>query len=169
MTSTSSISTEEKIERLWAISEIKNLPLKYAHSVDTRDWALFESLWVETETPSDRLIDIHVIRQLSTGMLKDAGASTFFITNHIVELLGPDKARGSVYCNCMLELDGQFIEQSIIYKDNYERHDDKWLFLNRDHLLFWGVEKPNPMEQDDANWPQSQVGAGDAFEIIRCR
>jgi hypothetical protein len=38
----SSSTGAERMERLWAMQEIRNLALKYAYAVDSRDWPLME-------------------------------------------------------------------------------------------------------------------------------
>lgn len=164
----------ERIEKLWNIQEIKNLALKYAYAVDTRDWPLMESLWIETASPADGLLDIHLMRTVPQTF-EGVGSSTMFVANHLIEFDGSDLAHGAVYCHCMVDggvfmPDGEiFFEQAIIYKDIYERVEGEWKFRTRDHLLWWGVEhKDNPMKQRPANWPVSQVGAGNASEAIRC-
>ncbi len=168
MTESKRVSSDDRVDRLWAVQEIKNLALTYAYAVDTRDWPLLESLWVETDEPSETLLDIHMMRQLP-AFLEGLGASTLLVANHLIEFDGPDHATGSVYCYCMMDWGG-FIDQNIIYKDIYERHDGKWLFRTRDHRLWWGIQRQeNPMKQSPANWPDSPIGSGDAFEFIRRR
>ncbi|AEG49561.1 hypothetical protein Sphch_1879 [Sphingobium chlorophenolicum L-1] len=173
MTDNKTLAVEEKLERLWATQDIKDLALRYGLAVDTRDWALMDSLWVETEAihpdsvlNGGTILDVHVLRAAAAD-LSLVGASTMLVANHLVEFDSPDRAHGSVYCHCMMDAE-VFFEQLIIYQDVYERHDGAWLFRTRDHLLWWGAErKDNPMRQPPAHWPQSQVGAGVAFETIQ--
>lgn len=157
----------DRTDQLWAIHEIRQLAYKYAYACDTRDFDLMLSLWVPTDIPAVLPdIDIHRMRDLN-ARLADVGASTFFIGNHLIELDGEDRAHGSVYCMVYVD-QGNFLEQAIIYQDHYERHQGKWLFLKRAHLLWWGQERtPNPMQQPPANWPMSQIGAGNAASVIR--
>ena len=36
-----------------------------------------------------------------------------------------------------------------------------WYFVNRNHLLFYGLELPErPLDQPPANWPERLVGRG---------
>jgi len=156
----------DQIERLSAMNEIQQLAYRYAYAVDTRDFPLMLSLWVKTPKPAPKpLLDFHYMQNLSTKYSR-IGTSTHFVGNHIIELDSSDRAHGAVYCHCYVE-QATFFEQLIIYKDVYERHEGKWLFLTRDHLLWWGQHKTNPMAQPPANWPTAQVGAGNATEKIR--
>lgn len=158
------LSIADKVDRLWAERDIRNLALRYAYAVDSRDWPLMESLWVKTEAPAEGLLDFHLMRNMPV-MFKDAGVSTLLVANHLIEFDGPDRAFGTVYCHCHAE-NGVFFEQLICYKDVYERQDG-WKFRTRDHLLWWGKEHVSPMKQAPAQWPASQVGAGTALTMIR--
>ena len=43
----------------------------------------------------------------------------------------------------------------------YERRDQLWYFVNRSHLLFYGLDLPErPLDQPPANWPERVVGRG---------
>lgn len=157
----------DPLERLTAIEDIKQLAYSYAFAVDTLDWGLMETLWVNTDQPAPPpVLDIHAIRQLP-GKFAEQGASMLFVGNHRITFESAEKARGTVYCQAFVDR-GHFLEQAIIYLDEYERHAGNWLFLKRNHLLLWGKEgASNPMQQPPANWPKRQVGAGNAAEILR--
>jgi hypothetical protein len=158
---------DSRLDELWAKQEIRELAYRYALAVDTRDWPLLESLWAEAPKPlPPPSLNIHSARRLPE-LFTTTKASTLFVCNHLIHLDGPDHAHGSVYCIASVDR-GKFFDQAIIYQDLYERHDSKWLFLKRDHLLWWGQERlVNPMGQAPANWPASQVGSGVAFDLIR--
>lgn len=157
----------DRLEVLWAENEIRKLALRYALAVDTRDWALMDSLWVETAEPvSGTMLDIHAARTFGP-LFVGCGSSQMFVSNHLIDIESPTRATGTVYCHCTLDWD-VFFEQRLVYKDTYECQDGKWLFLHRDHLLWWGrTWAENPMHQMPANWPESQIGAGVAFDQIR--
>lgn len=158
---------DHRVDQLWAEREINQLALNYAFAVDTRDWPLMTSLWVETSGPADFPdLDIHVMREMAPERFSQIGSTAHFVCNHLISFDGPDRAKGSVYCLCWEDAE-VFFEQSILYQDDYERHDGKWLFLKRCHLLWWAREVANPMEQPAADWPRSQIGAGHAFKTIR--
>ena len=73
-----------------------------------------------------------------------------------------DHATGVVYCTAEVEdPDHGWIRQSIVYRDRYERHDGRWYFRARDHQLVYGEQlDSNPLDQLDANWPDSAIGRG---------
>lgn len=159
---------DDRIDRLTSLAEIRQLAYDYAYAVDTLDWELMNRLWVETETPEPfPILDIHAIRKLPEKFA-DQGASMLAVANHRIHFEDPDSATGTVYCLAFVDRK-QFIEQSIIYVDDYRRVDGTWRFLKRNHLLVWGREAANPMQQPEANWPLGQVGAGNAAELLRHR
>jgi hypothetical protein len=54
-----------------------------------------------------------------------------------------------------------WISQAIQYADTYRRADGRWLFVQRDHQLFYGVELGRrPLDQPPAHWPRSATGTG---------
>lgn len=159
--------TERTLERLWDLEEIRDLARRYAFAVDSRNFALLGSLFVDApEPPAPPGVNSHISRRMPEFFAK-GGASTLFVGNHTVEFDGPDQAHGSVYCLAFVERES-FVDQAIIYQDQYLRQDGRWLFRHRDHLLWWGQERAeNPMAQPAANWPASQIGAGEAHMLIR--
>ena len=161
--------TERTLEHLWDLQEIRELAYRYAYAVDTRNFDLMASLFVKTPAQAPQpAVDIHVCYQMPE-FFKTVGPSTLFVGNHLIEFDSKDRAHGSVYCLAFVDAD-KFFDQAIIYQDLYERHNGKWMFLKRDHLLWWGQERtPNPMQQKAANWPESQIGAGKAHLDIRHR
>lgn len=163
-----------RLDQLSSSEDIRNLALRYAYAVDSRDWSLMQSLWVETASrDSDSILDggtmldIHVMREIGPRFA-DSGPSTLLVANHLIEFDGVDHASGSVYCHCQMERSGTFFEQMILYQDLYERHGGRWAFRSRNHLLWWGSKRDDdPTRQAPAFWPASQIGAGVAFERIR--
>jgi hypothetical protein len=158
---------DPRIEELWAKQQIRELAYRYAAAVDTRDWPALESLWVNVPEPlPPPFLNIHSARRLRDAFATTK-TTTLFVCNHLIYLDGPDRAHGSVYSIVGVDR-GKFFDQAVIYQDSYERHEGKWLFLQREHLLWWGQERlTNPMDLPPANWPSAQVGAGIAFDRIR--
>ena len=42
------------------------------------------------------------------------------------------------------------IEQAIQYRDTYEKRGDEWLFVKRNHVLWYGVETASATTDSDA-------------------
>jgi hypothetical protein len=152
---------DEGFDRLWAVHEIRQLAYRYAFAQDSRDLELLLSLWAETAEPaSPPVIDIHTVRSEAPRWFRK-GPTIHFIGNHLVDLGGPDEASGTVYCWAALDLGEQFVDQAILYQDRYVRRDGRWLFLDRRHLLWYGIERErNPFLQEPATWPRGYTGRG---------
>jgi hypothetical protein len=160
--------TDPRLDELYSVHQIRQLAYRYAYAVDSRDWPLMFSLWVEpgpdVETEDFPTLDLNKMRAMANDFPQ--GPTTLFVGNHLITFDGPDRAHGSVYCLVFAEWE-VFYEQALVYQDVYERHDGQWLFAKRDHLLWWGREQHNPLTQEPANWPASQIGRGVAFDLIR--
>jgi hypothetical protein len=159
--------SDDRLEQLWAIHEIRQLAYKYAYSIDSRDWELLLSLWVQDAPPvTSPAIDFHSMSAMPPRWT-DFGPSTLFVGNHLIDLDGPDNAHGVVYCFAQMDRGAEFVDQAVVYHDVYERREGRWLFRKRDHLLWWGETRPeHPMQAAAAEWPVSQSGAGVAFDVI---
>ena len=163
-------SQEELIDRLASIQEIQQLAYRYAFAVDSGDRELFESLWIETDhARGGTFVDVHAARGwIGPNLEKPHRSSVLFVGNHLIDFDGADDAHGTVYTLVQIEIDGEFLDQTVIYEDRYGRIDGRWLFRDRNHLLWYGSERsPNPLRQPPANWPERQVGAGIASQRIR--
>jgi hypothetical protein len=148
-------------DRLWAVHEIRQLAYRYALAQDSRDMELLLSLWAETPEPAEPpVIDVHTVRSEAARWFRK-GATIHFVGNHLIDLAGPDEASGTVYCWAALDFGDEFVDQAILYQDRYVRHDGRWLFLTRRHLLWYGIERDrNPMRQEPATWPRGYTGRG---------
>jgi len=160
--------SDDRLEQLWAIHEIRQLAYKYAYSIDSRDWELLLSLWVRDNAPvSPPSIDFHSMSVMPPRWT-NFGPSTLFVGNHLIELDDADHAHGVVYCFAQMDRGPEFVDQAVVYHDRYERRDGTWLFVKRDHLLWWGQTRAeHPMQLPAAEWPVAQVGAGVAFDLIK--
>ena len=138
-----------------ARDEIRQLVARYAWALDSRDLDTLVSLFVPGA----------VTREFWDDSLRAVGVTVLLVGNHVIELDGPDVAHGIVYCLGRVEdppRSGRIVEQAIVYSDRYARGDDGvWRFAGRKHELFWGVPiAERPLDQPDANWPESTTGRG---------
>ncbi|MBF4571871.1 nuclear transport factor 2 family protein [Herbiconiux sp. VKM Ac-1786] len=150
------------IDELLAAHNIQQLALDYALAHDSRDLDAMEQLFVPTDLEVDfpRFTGRILLRSLR-AYFEVAGPTILFVTNHRLELVEPDSARGTVSCFAQLEVDGRFVQQAIQYRDEYVRNDGVWRFLTREHLLWYGVEEPtNPYRQPKSQWPAEVTGRG---------
>jgi len=156
------MKSSRSLDELSAFHEIQQLAYRYAHAWATRDYDLMLSLWAETDAPPELpSFDIHFVRHGLATDWDTPGARLLHVTNHIVELDAAAHAHGNVHCLAQLDLGDLFVDQTILYRDRYVCRGGRWLFLVREHLLWFGQTRDrHPRDQPAAEWPQSQIGRG---------
>lgn len=129
-------STETAIQEVIDREAIRNLPLRYCHCVWQKDLDGYANLFTEdgsfgTNDPS--LPKAHgraALRSMISGQL-DASKPRPFIHNHVIELQGPDKAKGTCYVEVRLLRDGKKHLMSGWYNDEYAKVGGEWKFKSR--------------------------------------
>jgi hypothetical protein len=152
----------ERLDRLWSVHEIRQLAYRFAQAHDSRDMAEMERIFVDADEPlTFPEFNLANVRETLPEYFQIAGPTMLFVANHVIDLLDHDHATGSVYCLAKLDIGGSWIEQAILYQDEYERHDGSWRFAQRRHLLWYGIELPErPFEQPKTRWPADGTGRG---------
>jgi hypothetical protein len=149
------------IERAVARDELRQLVFRYALAIDSRDLDGLVSLFVPDVRVGRGTSGRPALRAFFAESLGAIGVSILFVGNQIVDFESPERARGVVYCRGQIQDGDRWIEQAIQYRDTYEKRDGAWLFVRRDHLLWYGVETAEkPLAQPPADWPASHVGRG---------
>lgn len=156
------------LRQLWAVHEIQQLAYRYAHAFAVRDEALMRSLGGGAGAPQRMpVIDRHRIDRDLLRWWDALGPCLLHVTNHVVELIDDDHARGDVHCLGQVEDGGRWVDQAILYRDAYVREQERWLFATREHRLWYGqARERHPLEQPPARWPHGQVGRGDLEEEL---
>lgn len=151
-----------RIERLEATEQIRQLAARYALALDSRDVETLVSLFVPDVTTGDGRVGREALAEWFDPVLRPYKITFHLIGNHIIKFQDDDHATGVVYCTAEVEdPDHGWIRQSIVYQDRYERVDGQWYFRARDHQLVYGQKQgSNPLAQEPANWPHSQIGRG---------
>ena len=148
------------VARLLARDQIRELAYRYALAIDSRDLDTLVGLFVEdVQVGPERGRD--ALRRSFDQQLRQVGVTILFVGNHIIDLEDDDRARGIVYCRGEIQDGDQFVTQAIQYRDRYERRDGTWLFVRRQHLLWYGAAlADNPLALPPANWPENTTGRG---------
>lgn len=130
--------------------EIAELVLRYSTALDTRDWTMLESCFVEEPSfEADGFAPIHgmaTIRDTARTALAGLDASQHFVTNIVVEL-DSETATVTSY------LQAQHVRASAgdepnflvagIYRDNVTRTPDGWRFSHRSLRVLWTAGNPD--------------------------
>lgn len=157
---------EERIARLEAKDEIRQLAYRYALALDARDFDAWESLFVpDCEFHSvfgkEPIRGREPMRRAISKTFRGFGATVHFVGNHVVDLQDEIAAEGAtatgvVYCRAEHELSDSYVIQSMQYWDRYERHEGAWRFVVRRLRVWYAVDVlERPVGPDSIRWPGS--------------
>ena len=157
-----------EVERLLAYEEIRQLPARYALSMDTRDLDTLVSLFVDDVQVGRDSFGRDALRASFETSLREVGITILNVGTHVIDLVDDDHATGHVYCKGEIQDGERWIHQAILYRDTYERRDGRWYFVRRRHELWYGAEVGvNPLTLPPANWPEHHDGMGTVPEVFR--
>lgn len=151
------------IERVIAVTEIRDLASRYASAIEARDVDAMIDLFAPHARFGRYGEGPEALRRLMEATMEGSVFAVILVANHLIELESPDRARGEVWAHCYAQTAAEgFVEQLIKYEDRYVLVDGMWRFLRRRHGLWYGVaHRESPLRQGAANWPERQVGIGD--------
>lgn len=150
---------EERIERLEATEQIRQLVAKYALTLDMRDLDAHVNLFAEdikvsrTETGRAALK-----RWLDDTLRLQFTGTSHHTANHIIEFENRDRAIGVVYSKNEHETPSkqgdEWVIMQMIYWDNYERINGEWYFRRRLPCYWYATDlnKP-PIGENKMRWP----------------
>jgi len=157
--------TDERVDRLVAYEEIRQLVARYAVAVDSRDLRALVALFADDVQVGRDQRGRAALRDFFERSLRDVTVTILNTGTHVIDFADDDHASGIVYCRGEVQVGNQWIVQAIQYRDTYERRHGHWYFTRRLHLLWHGREVgTSPVGLAPANWPQHQVGKGELPE-----
>lgn len=149
------------LDQLLAYEQIRQLANRYALAVNMRDLDALVELFVEDVKAFGGKTGREALKEVFAAHTGEAEVDVLEVTTHVINLHDVDHATGTVYSRCEMGSRDTWARQSIAYEDRYERRDGLWYFVNRNHLLFYGVDVPErPLDQPPANWPEHTLGRG---------
>lgn len=151
----------EELAELLARERIRELTDRYAVAIDARDLDALIALFVPDVDCGQHGSGRMALRGTFARQLRGSGPTVMLVGNHVIDFEDDTHARGIVYSSVEAARPEGWIRQAVRYHDRYERRDGRWLFVRREHHLFYGVVLPyDPMAQPPAEWPRRQVGRG---------
>jgi len=126
-------TTEERLDRMESLAEIRQLPMRYGLHVDSKNYDALVGLF----TPDVRVgRDQHGREALADWYRNAIGglrASVHFVGNHVIAFDSADRAHGVVYCRDELDREGsgKWDIGILQYWDTYVRVDGDWCFERR--------------------------------------
>lgn len=126
-------STEERLDRMESLAEIRQLPYRYALSLDSRDMKSLVALFVPDVRVGREETGREALERWFTQVMSKMRTSIHFVGNHIIDFEAADRARGIVYCRDELERPevGEWEIGVLQYWDTYVRADGEWCFERR--------------------------------------
>lgn len=158
---------ESRIDRLEALDEIRQLVAKYSLSLDMRDLDAHVNLFAaDIRVSRDKTGRSHLKHWLDDTLRLQFTGTSHHIGNHIIEFDDPDHAHGVVYSKNEHETpceDGstEWVIMQMLYWDNYERIDGRWLFRRRLPCYWYATDlnKP-PVGDNKMRWPDREPYEG---------
>jgi hypothetical protein len=162
-----STDIETRLDRMESIDEIRQLVSKYALSLDMRDLDAHVNLFA----PDIRVSREHVGRAHLKTWLDDTLRLQFtgtahHIGNHVIEFSDADNAHGVVYSKNEHETGGAWVIMQMLYWDDYQRIDGRWLFRRRLPCYWYATDLNHPPVGDNKmRWPDSEPYEGAYHEL----
>ena len=129
-------SDEASIQEVIDREAIRTLPVRYCHCVWQKDVDGWANLFSEdgaisaTDPSLPGAQGREALRKMISSGL-DTSKPRPFIHNHVVELLGPDRAKGTCYVEVRLLRDGKKHYMTGWYDDEYVKIAGEWKFKSR--------------------------------------
>jgi hypothetical protein len=136
---------DARLDRLESLAEIRQLPVRYALALDSRDMDMMVSLFTPDVRVGREASGRPALREWFVKTLSEPKMSVHFVGNHVVDFDDADHARGIVYCHDELgRPNGGWDEGMLQYWDTYVRVDGssgrEWCFARRKFLRWYMVD-----------------------------
>jgi SnoaL-like domain len=133
---------EERVDRLESLASIRQLAVRYALALDSRDMSSLVGLFPTDVRVGRDSSGREALRQWFTEVMSEPRTSVHLVANHIVDFDDADSARGIVYCRDQLErpATGRWDVGDLQYWDTYRRIDGEWFFHRRKFHRWYMVD-----------------------------
>jgi hypothetical protein len=109
----------------------------------------------------DKIGRAHLKRWLDDTLRLQFTGTSHHIGNHVIEFDDPDHAHGVVYSKNEHETGDEWVIMQMLYWDDYERIDGRWLFRRRLPCYWYAtdINKP-PIGDNKMRWPDREPYEG---------
>jgi len=164
---------EARIDRLESLDAIRQLPAKYALTLDMRDIDMMVTLFPEDVRVGKEASGRKALRTYMDRTLRSPFTGTsHHIGGHIIEFDDPDHAHGIVYSKNEHEtpVEGgvdEWVIMQMMYADDYVRQNGQWYFERRLPLYWYATDlnKP-PVGENKMRWPGSNWTEGNFHKLF---
>lgn len=165
-------SLEQRINRLESVEEIRQLVAKYSLSLDMRDLDAHVNLFApDIRVSREHSGRAHLKRWLDDTLRLQFTGTSHHTGNHIIEFDDADHAHGILYSRNEHETPAEggdeWVIMQMLYWDDYQRIDGRWLFRRRFPCYWYAADlnKP-PVGDDKMRWPDRDQYEGAWHEIF---
>lgn len=161
-----------RIDRLEALDEIRQLVAKYSLSLDMRDLDAHVNLFApDIRVSRDKSGRAHLKRWLDDTLRLQFTGTSHQTGNHIIEFSDADHAHGVLYSKNEHETpckngDTEWVIMQMLYWDEYERIQGRWLFRRRLPCYWYATDLNKPPAGDKKmRWPDREPYDGAWHEL----
>lgn len=157
-----------RIDRLESLDAIRQLPAKYALTLDMRDIDAMVTLFPDDVRVGKDASGRMALRAYMDRTLRSPFTGTsHHIGGHIVEFDDPDHAHGIVYSKNEHETGDEWVIMQMMYADDYVRIDGRWYFARRLPLYWYATDLNKPPIGDmKMRWPGTDWVEGNFHKLF---
>ena len=163
-----SMTLEDRIDRLESLDAIRQLPAKYALTLDMRDIDAMVTLFPADVRVGREQSGRKALRAYMDATLRSPFTGTsHHIGGHIIEFDDKDHAHGIVYSKNEHETGDEWVIMQMMYADDYVRQDGRWYFARRLPLYWYATDlnKP-PIGEKKMRWPDTEWVEGNFHKLF---
>ncbi|MGE0881114.1 MAG: nuclear transport factor 2 family protein [Acidimicrobiia bacterium] len=138
-----------RVDRLESLDQIRQLPAKYALSIDQRDMNSVANLFVDDVGVGGGLRGRQALKQWYATVMRNLKTTAHNPGAHVIDFETDDIANGVVYSRNDKEHENDFEIELMLYLDRYERRDGVWYFQRRAPLFWYQMPLLSPVIGDD--------------------
>jgi SnoaL-like domain len=126
-------TVEERLDRMESLAAIRQLAVRYALALDSRDMDALVELFIPDVRVGRDETGRDALKRWFIATMRRPRTSVHFVGNHIVDFDDVDHAHGIVYCRDELEQPATKTWEvgMLQYWDSYVRVDGEWCFERR--------------------------------------
>ncbi|MGE0306285.1 MAG: nuclear transport factor 2 family protein [Acidimicrobiia bacterium] len=156
-------TVEERLDRLESIAELRQLVMRYAVHLYSRNLDPLCELFEPNVVVGQSKVGREAIKEWFNTIMRAMRTTIHHVENHMIDFQDAEHATGVVYCTDELErvAAGEWEIGVLQYWDNYVRVDGRWYFSRR-RLHRWYI-------CDALTRPGHAVGVGSGADPLKPR
>lgn len=168
MTDLTTMTLEQRIDRLESIESIRQLAGKYSLSLDMRDIDAHVGLFTpDVRVGGGKTGRAHLKAWVDSTLRDQFTGTSHHLGQHIIEFVDENHAIGVVYSKNEHETGREWVLMQMLYWDDYERVDGVWYFRRR-LPCYWYASDINsaPVGDMKMRWPGKEPYTGTFHDLF---